>query len=242
MKLNLKILFLLLTVNVFSQNKQEGIIFYTVKSNTFRNINKKDTLNQDVKNALKRISNKINEAAKTIKFQLKFNKSEALFTMQNQLELDNGIGVKLLNKGMFYTDIKGNVLLKKEAYGSDFLIENPINNNNWKLINETKIINGFTCYKALNKKVTYNRFGKNYITVEAWYAPKLPIRFGPEGFGNLPGLIVQLSIEKGNTYTIEKIMYKNVSIKKPTKGKKVTLEEFGKIGKRAFENMKANSR
>ena len=240
MKLNLKILFLLLTVSVFSQNKQEGIIFYAVKSNTFRNINKKDTLNQDVKNALKRISNKINEAAKTIKFELKFNKSEALFTMQNQLELDNGIGVKLLNKGIFYTDTKGNVLLKKEAYGSDFLIENPINNNNWKLVNETKTINGFNCYKALNKKITYNRFGKNYKTVVAWYAPKLPIRFGPEGFGNLPGLIIQLSIEKGNTYTIEKIRYKNGSIKKPTKGKKVTLEEFGKIGKRAFENMKKN--
>ncbi len=61
---------------------------------------------------------------------------------------------------------------------------------NWKLINETKVINTINCKKA---EVTFK--GRNWI---AWYAPEIPFPYGPMKFSGLPGLIIKITDEKGD--------------------------------------------
>ncbi len=61
---------------------------------------------------------------------------------------------------------------------------------NWKLIDETRIINAITCKKA---EVTFK--GRNWI---AWYSPEIPLPYGPYKFSGLPGLIVKIADDKGN--------------------------------------------
>ncbi|WHF51932.1 GLPGLI family protein [Chryseobacterium gotjawalense] len=57
-------------------------------------------------------------------------------------------------------------------------------NISWKLLNETKKIQGYNCQKA----ITY--FGNRKW--EAWFTAEIPIQDGPYIFGNLPGLIIQM--------------------------------------------------
>lgn len=60
----------------------------------------------------------------------------------------------------------------------------------WKLHNETKEIDGYTCYKATIDYVHF--YTERKFTIEAWYTPEIPIPYGPIGFGGLPGLVLQL--------------------------------------------------
>ncbi|UOU97036.1 GLPGLI family protein [Chryseobacterium daecheongense] len=61
---------------------------------------------------------------------------------------------------------------------------------NWKLLNETKQINTIHCKKA---EVTFK--GRNWI---AWYAPEIPLPYGPYKFSGLPGLIIKITDDKGD--------------------------------------------
>ncbi|SHG14036.1 GLPGLI family protein [Chryseobacterium vrystaatense] len=60
---------------------------------------------------------------------------------------------------------------------------------NWKLIDETKVINTITCKKA---EVTFK--GRNWV---AWYSTEIPLPYGPYKFSGLPGLIIKITDEKG---------------------------------------------
>jgi GLPGLI family protein len=70
--------------------------------------------------------------------------------------------------------------------------------DNWVLHNETKMIDNFLCYKAtnINKVVGIDRIFNHPVT--AWYCPALPYRYGPNGYGNLPGLILELQVRNVN--------------------------------------------
>jgi GLPGLI family protein len=61
---------------------------------------------------------------------------------------------------------------------------------NWKLVNETKEVNTIHCKKA---EVTFK--GRSWI---AWYAPEIPLPYGPYKFSGLPGLIVKITDDKGD--------------------------------------------
>lgn len=84
---------------------------------------------------------------------------------------------------------------------------------NWKLINETRIINSINCKKA---EVRFK--GRNWI---AWYSPEIPFPYGPMKFSGLPGLIVKITDDKGD-FDFE--LVKSVSDSK-LKGKLVKIEK-----------------
>lgn len=67
----------------------------------------------------------------------------------------------------------------------------------WKLVNETKTIGNYTCYKAVATEKLYDRRGYYYDKeVIAWYTPELPINLGPKYYNSLPGLILQIERDK----------------------------------------------
>lgn len=53
----------------------------------------------------------------------------------------------------------------------------------WDFVNETKIIQGYTCKKAVGKY--HNK------TITVWYTEGIPISEGPYTFKNLPGLVLE---------------------------------------------------
>jgi GLPGLI family protein len=65
---------------------------------------------------------------------------------------------------------------------------------NWKITSETKQIGDYLCYKATNIYHVDNGLKVFNHPVTAWFCPKLPFPYGPNGYGNLPGLILELQV------------------------------------------------
>lgn len=82
------------------------------------------------------------------------------------------------------------------------------------------------------------------LKVTAWFTPQIPVKNGPGEYGGLPGLILELNIDR-QTILCSKIVVNptdGIEIKKPAKGKEVTREEFNKIVKEKTEEMRENFR
>ena len=105
----------------------------------------------------------------------------------------------------------------------------------WKLTDETAKIAGYDCKKA----TCTNKDNKAVI---AWYAETIPVSTGPMSFGGLPGMILKVDIENSITVCEAKtIKFKKLGktdLLKPTKGKKVTEEEFKEEMKKLMQENK----
>lgn len=143
-------------------------------------------------------------------------------------------------------------ILSSELAGKNYLIMDSILQQPWKLTNETKQILGYTCLKATRKltvQASASRvmvFGgggasptrdttrpqPREIEVVAWYAQDIISPVGPDNFGQLPGVILQLDSDNGATvYTALEIKKEVDSkmLKEPKKGKSITSAEFNKL-------------
>lgn len=118
---------------------------------------------------------------------------------------------------------KGSRVVKKHIINEAFIQEDSIPPVQWKIGQETRIIAGYNCRKAV---------GRVYDTlyVVAFYAEELVIKGGPEGFSGLPGMILQLAIPRMNAvWTATKIELAEVDeseiVPPAIKGKPQTKEE-----------------
>lgn len=138
-----------------------------------------------------------------------------------------------------------------EVGGKNFLITDSIRQQPWKLGTETRTILGYTCHKATRKVMqaagnirrivmgggtpdtsNQNRQQAKEVEIVAWYADDLASPVGPENYGQLPGVILQLDVDNSaNVYTAIEIK-KTVDqkeLKEPKKGKVITRPEFTKL-------------
>jgi len=150
--------------------------------------------------------------AKYLSFTLNFNKDQAVFLC------DEGLGID--NSNLFLTKISAGYM--SEVYQNKDFSLRQVNDfgkyllkteaiNDWVLENETKEIESFLCYKATSTKKVNNSKGTFVFPVIAWYCPKIPISFGPNGYGNLPGLILELQV-RNVVYGVKKI---DLNLSKP---------------------------
>ena len=97
----------------------------------------------------------------------------------------------------------------------------------WKLVNETKKIDNYTCYKAIYNDKFLTRKGEEVNRlITAWYTPEISINYGPNGYIGLPGLILELEYDKIKLAAKEiKIFKENLKIDLP-RNKQVTEEEY----------------
>ena len=112
----------------------------------------------------------------------------------------------------------------REMGDKKYLIETDMKQPAWKLGTETKKIMGHECTQA-----TWSDTARKQEIV-AWFTMDLPLAAGPQNFGSLPGLILVADINEGEILlTATKIDLKKVkdnAIKAPSKGDKITEEEF----------------
>lgn len=100
-------------------------------------------------------------------------------------------GVSIPETQFYFTIIQSNENIQyfDSAFMSLLTYKEPVIKN-WKLIDETKIINTINCKKA---EVTFK--GRNWV---AWYASEIPFPYGPMKFSGLPGLIIKIADDKGD--------------------------------------------
>lgn len=82
------------------------------------------------------------------------------------------------------------------------------------------------------------------VMVTAWFTPQVPVRTGPGEYGGLPGLILEMNVDR-TTILCSKIVMnpkEAESIEAPSKGDKVTREEYNLIVKEKTDEMRENWR
>lgn len=119
---------------------------------------------------------------------------------------------------------KQSSLLGKNIYSKE------ASKKNWELHNDTKLIDNYLCYKATTIYKVSNGDKIFNHPVIAWYCPALPYKFGPNGYGNLPGLILELQV-RNVLFGITKIDLKTdieLDLSSLKKAKILTEEELEK--------------
>jgi GLPGLI family protein len=152
------------------------------------------------------------------------------------------------NGELYKNFAEGKSIESRELGAKTYIIEDSIKPRNWKLTGETKEILGYTCRKAVSTEtmtigggIRINMNGNNsssdttsrpqpkQVTVEAWYAEGITAPVGPESYGMLPGVILELNVDNGAVIYSALEVKKEVAkkdIKEPKKGKKITRKEY----------------
>jgi len=111
----------------------------------------------------------------------------------------------------------------------------------WKLFNESKIILGKICYKAIGNLKSKDSAHAAHYPITAWYCPEINFQCGPTPFATLPGAIMQLENDKS---LITAVSYKlgNFKVKKyKSSNRLMKYSDFVKFMKEwSEENMKKN--
>lgn len=246
-------------LNFYNMNKVIYIFCFLFFQNTFTQINgaiveyKKIRLkkvfkkNEKVKSsnfeAFSKIENSMNEIQKEIFFDLSYKEGKSFFEVRKKMNISKNRFFKISlgpeGSSKYYNSEK-EIIRQVNTFGEDFLISKP--KYNWTLKKETKKIGKYNCYKAIMVEKIKTRKGIKNVLIEAWYTPKINIPYGPIGYAGLPGLIIELKRDNIKYYAtnINLTPKKNLSIKKPTKGKKVTQEEFYDLAINAMKDFKKN--
>jgi GLPGLI family protein len=202
-------------------------------------------------------------------YSLSFNKGECLYEEVEQLEKpeaqnSGGVSFKIAfsGEGKKYLNLKENKsIVEDDIFGKEFLIVEPLEKPDWKLLNETKKIGDYNCFKAEliiqateKQKEEYKEFLKKEETkpslfkmeepkdktIVAWYTPEIPVSFGPNNYWGLPGLILEIN-EVDTIILCSKVTLSNKEkskIKVPNTGEKVTQKKFDEIQKKKMDSMK----
>jgi len=116
----------------------------------------------------------------------------------------------------------------REDVGTEMLIEDKIEKRRWKILNEIKEVAGYLCMKA---ETTDTIKGQ---TIHAWFTDAIPMSGGPEGFGGLPGMILEIDINDGDAVTYATSVdletpIEKLPIPKKMKGKKMDQAKYDSI-------------
>ncbi len=229
------IVFLLISAPIFAQTNT-GVITYEEVLN----------LNIELPEEMQQYAALIPKEKKSL-LDLFFNENESLYTkskavapqdanpmgqggnMQVQTMMIGGGG----DRSVYLNNAEETIITSENSFGQNFLIEGTYEKKAWKILNEQKEILGYTCIKA--------EMEKDSTTIEAWFTPEIAASVGPSKYYGLPGAILSLSTsgEASVNYEAIEVKLKDVSkkIAKPTKGKKVSEDEFELIMEERMNEM-----
>jgi GLPGLI family protein len=202
---------------------------------------------------------------RTDRFELNFANGQMVYKQMEDDIQDEGFGggdgVMIRSIGGGGDDVtfcdfqKLRKVESREFFDKKFLIIDSIRRDSWKLGEETKTILNHICRKAtsqrIGKRMTMSmdngKMERKEITdtslLVAWFTTDIPVPAGPEVQGQLPGLILELETNNGRA------IYKAIEIspeanqkqiKEPTKGKKVSPDEFAIERNKMMDEMERN--
>jgi GLPGLI family protein len=216
----------------FSQQQFSGRVYYTFSMKPFSE-KTIDSVTKKSKGKSKKIKKWVQDTFKNIKDVtaiLEFANGESLYYIPEEMKVE---GKPKLNLGRIMAGGKSKYYLnhnKKDyfyqtsIFGDEMLVE--IKPKKWKITQETQKIGGFLCYKAIDIESTDKK--KKPV---AWFTTQIPVNSGPTKNFGLPGLILKFEKYR-RSFTAVKIELnpsKKIIIKKPTKGKRLSNEEYTKF-------------
>ncbi|SHI76048.1 GLPGLI family protein [Flavobacterium haoranii] len=167
------------------------------------------------------------------------NKSET--QQDDHIQITNTkIIVDIKNTEKFYYKDFGNNEMIFEYFNADQLFHGKdfLQNWNWQITDEIKVINGYTCKKALADWVEHD------AQFTAWFTEDIPVNAGPEKFDGLPGLILYVGTPyyEYSAISIKEVKNKVEILKPDFKNKKTfTHKEITEIIKQKINNLRSSS-
>ena len=240
------------SLSIFAQQK-EGKVIYQRTMQMQIQINDNDHLQQMM------------PKSRTDKFELSFGNNQSVWKHidedENTDEMNtNGMQIRMMAPGqndiIFYDFGAAKKTEQRDMMDKKFIITDSIRKLNWKLTGETQTILGHVCQQAIaqrtGKRTQMNMDNGKMERKEindttkmvAWFTNDIPVPAGPEVQGQLPGLILALDMNNGRmVYKALEIQTKIdiATIKEPTKGKKVTPDEFTKEREKMMAEMQKNN-
>lgn len=133
-----------------------------------------------------------------------------------------------------YTDfVASKVKAQKTIYEQKFLVQDSMRHLDWKEKDEIRTIAGYQCHKAVSRIC-------DSVYVVAFYTEDIPVSGGPEMFGGLPGMILELAVPRLHTTWVATKVEQNpiaeTEYKAPEKGKKVTQSELITTVQQSFKD------
>lgn len=198
---------------------------------------------------------------------------ELLFTPQHSLfqylpnAADDGSGNTVAGGGMViqmrgatnevnYVDFaSGTRIDQREMMEKSFVVTDTLTRLQWKLSEETKPILTFTARKAIGSAIQQRprmtvengemkrEMVTDTVKVIAWFTTEVPVPAGPAYAGQLPGLILELDVNNGQSITKAIEFSPKVAtakIKAPNEGKKVTAAQYVTERDKLMEEMRKN--
>ncbi|MEY4433552.1 MAG: hypothetical protein RLZZ44_1686 [Bacteroidota bacterium] len=104
-------------------------------------------------------------------FILNFDKSASIYKEEEKLDAttpQGGGGFRMMSSmtgggGTYYKNVKDKTYtVDKEFMGKEFLVKDSLANLNWKMEAETRVIGGYTCYKATAVKAASKTDFRNF--------------------------------------------------------------------------------
>lgn len=238
----LGILVSLAVVQVVFAQSADGVITYEVKVNLHRRI----PPGQEARKAM------IPEF-RTTKQQLFFNANESIYKPviedeeEDMVVSSSGGNMRIRmqqpNDEIYINPGSTSLVAKREFMGKEYLIEDTLKINPWKLGTETKEIQGYTCRMAW---YVDDRQPDRVQEITAWYTDQLRPMLGPEQFGTLPGAVLAVDINSGERVIVARKIelreLKKNEMKVPSSGQKMTQEEFRKMVDETMRQMGGNGR
>jgi GLPGLI family protein len=240
--MNMKTIILLLTfsllsITVLSQTKKQYVkakVSYSVKTHIDKNLKSYKFLQK----RMPELAAKRESIASEFDFSLVINDTSSIFYLEKKLFSDNDAATFALIDTGYFGRIKqqiNNYITEnlQEDFGK-FLVSRPY--QKWNLHEDTKMVGEYLCFKATTSHTTTNPKGEVFKhDFTAWYTPQIPNKFGPLGYGNLPGLIIELQGENFS-YGVKKIQFYD-NMKK--KNKMPRLKKLKFITEEKFEELAA---
>ena len=226
-----------ITVPVIAQNNS-GEIVYLDKINIHKNLPPE----------MEAMKDRIPEFRESKKL-LYFNSEEALYFNKPKDEAEKAEQQEFRGEGRrrrggrfgggnndnkYYTNFaERSSLDSRNFFGKDFLIEGSRDPLKWKITGEQKQVGSYLCQKAT--------FQDTSQSIEVWFTPMIPVSSGPDDFFGLPGMILHMDFDSGTRQiTATDISLKALAegqITRPTKGKKVSKDQFTEIRDEKIKEM-----
>jgi GLPGLI family protein len=225
-KITIAILFLGYIQAAFAQ-KSAGKITFEKKRDWVKIQSKATYLSKEQKDRMAQTWK--NETEYKQKMVLNFNEKQSHYTFENQEEQSEDGTYSWRNDLMIITrDFENEKILElHETLGKTYIVEDSLRFDTWKILNEIKDVSGYICMKAS----AYDPVKRQNII--AWFTTDIPVSAGPERFGGLPGMILELNIDDDAiVYTPSLITLAATQeipkLPKKQKGKKVTIDNLNK--------------
>jgi GLPGLI family protein len=216
--------FLLLAAAAQAQYTAQGKIEFERKMNLHRQMD--EWQNDDNNEWVERFKSQMPKFYSSF-FNLSFNTKKTMYRpgkeTENPMKAFGGGGPAAEN--IVLTDLQaGRVTAAKQIYEQKYIVEDSVRKMQWKITDEIRTIANYKCHKAVGKIC-------DSVYVVAFYTEDIMVSGGPEMFGGLPGMILELAVPRlATTWVATKVEIDAPAeadfVMPAGKGKKVTQKEL----------------